>query len=403
MPIGRRKLRSYHQYTWLLAVLLAVWWLVPAWALAQSGEVVITRLGLSRIRGTTLLTVILNRPAQPRITPVTDQRSPQLCIDFPQARVIEVPASQPGDHDLVQQVRISSLNGGRGVRVILDLVPDRPYVYWRLMRDNPAGGVALLVGLRPDPRGSQAVAPGLTLDRPAFSQPAPSQPVPAPLPQRPQPPPPESQSWPVSRPGRQPVSPPLVEIAQAVPASVPLLAFIEEQGWVVEQNHQVTKTGNRSGRQLTLTHSRLPDFLLQIETLSAKAAGGPLICKVTLSTANIDSDEARRYREMRRWSLATIKKHYEDIGDYYDDGLKPLRLILREQTKAVMLRNFDQVRQFLAAAVPQNPQLPDTVLKHLQEKTNKRLEGVQYTENTNPLVILDLVDFYTLRVYYIGS
>ncbi len=52
--------------------------------------------------------------------------------------------------------------------------------------------------------------------------------------------------------------------------------------------------------------------------------------------------------------------------------------------------------------MPQQPQLSDKVQKHVQEKVNKRLEGAQYTESENPLVIMDMVDFYTLRVYFVG-
>lgn len=375
--------------------------LLPEPGRAQNQEVVITRLGLSQVRGTSLLTIILNRAATPRITPVPDSRTPQLLIDFPQARLAEVPQQQPGDYELVQQIRLATLNGGRGVRIILDLVPDRPYVYWRLLRDNPAGGVAFLVGLRPDQRGSQAQIPQAAGERLTSSQqqpPEPSSPPTSPPPSLSR----EGQTWQWSSGAGQPSTPALREIAQAVPQSGPALAFLEQQGWKVEEQNQLHRTGNRPGRRLILTNSRYPDLEVQVETLAAQAAGGPTICRLALTTASHDSDEARKYRDMRRWNLATIKKHYEDIGDYYDDGLKPLRLILREQTKAVLLRHFEVVRQFLTAAVPQNPQLPDTVLKHLQEKVNKRLEGVQYTENTDPLVIFDLVDFYTLRLYFVG-
>lgn len=365
---------------------------------AQGGEVIITRLGLSQVRGTTLLTVILNRPVQPRITPVPDRRTPQLLIDFPQARTVEVPESQPGDHELVKQVRLSSAPGSGGVRLILDLVPDRPYVYWRLQRENPAGGVAFLVGLRPDQRGHQGVAPGLTFERPTTGWE--QTPASGPLPSAP---PRSDQIRQAPAALSRPNSPILAEIAQAVPQSGPALAHLEQQGWVVAQENSSIRTGNRPARRLVLTHSSYPDLMVQVETLAAQAAGGPTICRLALSTAGYDSSEAKKYREMRSWNLATIKKHYEDIGDYYDDGLKPLRLILREQTKAVMLRHFDVIRQFLEASVPGRPQLGEQVLKHLQEKANKRLEGVQYTENTDPLVILDLVDFYTLRLYFVGS
>jgi hypothetical protein len=75
---------------------------------------------------------------------------------------------------------------------------------------------------------------------------------------------------------------------------------------------------------------------------------------------------------------------------------------LRERSKAIVLRDYEFFQQFLAAAVPQKPELADNIKKHVQEKANKRLEGAQYTESENPLVIFDMVDFYTLRVYFIG-
>ena len=100
--------------------------------------------------------------------------------------------------------------------------------------------------------------------------------------------------------------------------------------------------------------------------------------------------------------MAKIKSHYEDIGDYYDDGLKPLRIRLRERSKAIVLRDYEFFKKFLEVAVPQKPDLPEKIKKHAEEKANKRLEGAHYTESENPLVIMDMVDFYTLKVYYIG-
>ena len=54
-----------------------------------------------------------------------------------------------------------------------------------------------------------------------------------------------------------------------------------------------------------------------------------------------------------------IKQDYEDIGDFFDDALKPLRVKLREETKALVLSHAAVFQNFLKRACPQNPQVAD--------------------------------------------
>jgi hypothetical protein len=189
------------------------------------------------------------------------------------------------------------------------------------------------------------------------------------------------------------------EIARLMPAAGPVLGFLEQQGWSVQKD----SSGRSGGSQKNLlASSRYPNLSIKAEHIPTRMSGSPGINIITLSTDKMADSDADKYRQMVKWDMATIKKHYEDIGDYYDDGLKPLRIRLRERSKGMVLRDYEFYQKFLEAAVPQKPELPEKIKKHLQDRVNKRLEGAQYTESENPLVIMDMVDFYTLRVYYIG-
>ncbi len=378
----------------------------PGWG--QENDLIITRLGLSQVRGTSLLTIMLNRSAQPKVYPVSDRRSPQLLIDFPQARTLDLPPNQPGDHHLVQQVRLVALPGGQGVRIIMDISPGQPYVYWRLSRAGTSGGYMYLVGLKPDLQ-SGGSPPGLALEKRSYAGSPP--PPAADASRRPAASALSSENRTLAAGGatstatseyQQPSSNSMLEIAQLLPQAGPVLALLEQKGWQVQEN-TTARGGAKESRKFALSSTQYPDLSVIIEYIPGHPEVSPDIGVLALSTNNYTSSEAQKYKEMKRWDMPTIKKHFEDIGDYYDDGLKPLRLILREQTKATVLRNYEFYRQYLQTAVPQQSNLPETILKHTQEKVNKRLEGVQYTESENPLVIYDQVDFYTIRIYYVGK
>jgi hypothetical protein len=396
----------------LLVGILAGWifW-QPQLAYGQKNNgLVITQVGLSQVQGTTYLTMILSRADQPKIQPVADRQAPQLFIDFPKARLSNVPITQAGDRQLVKQVRTVALPGGDGVRIILDLMPGRPYSFWRSSRNMAKGGYQYMVGIMPDSQGSAGYTPGLTVDRRAASvapetaeAPAPSRTYASERESTPS----SSEEGESSRTygagseyGR-PTSGELGEIARLMPTAGPALGFLEQKGWRVQKD-SAGRSGSPGSQKFLLASSQSPNLSITAEHIPTRATGSPGINVIALSTDKLADSDADKYRQMMRWDMAAIKSHYEDIGDYYDDGLKPLRIRLRERSKAIVLRDYEFIKQFLEAAVPQKPELPAKIMKHAQDKVNKRLEGAQYTESDNPLVIMDMVDFYTLKVYFIG-
>lgn len=407
-------MKPQRQYRWVvLALALSCLALVPWPALAQSDHLIISRLGLSQAQGTTFLTMILSRPAQPAIQPVVDPQTPQLIIDFPQARVFDVPLVQAGDEQLVKQVRTMAIPGGDGVRIVAELVPGRPYTFWRSSRTAPRGGYQFVLGIRPDaaagpapqpPSETARVAPPRTAAPALAPSPPPArtyEPEPTPSPR----PSPEPQVAERSRTAeydyRRPTAGTMAEIANLMPTAGPVLEFLERQGWTAQRDSAGRK-GSPGSQRFILSNGSHPELSIAAEHVPTKAGSNPGINIIAVYTDKLADPDADKYRQMVRWDLATIKKHFEDIGDYYDDDLKPLRIRLRERTKAVFLREFDFLQQFLAAAVPQKPELAAQIKKHLDEKVNKRLEGAQYTESASPLVIFDMTDFYTLRVYFLG-
>jgi hypothetical protein len=104
----------------------------------------VRRLGLSRVGENTLLTLVLDRNADAKISTRMVSGKPQLVVDLPQARAGRLPSRLEGDEILVDQVLTENVPPGGGVRIVLDLYPDQPYVYWRQTRpgaDHPHGGV----------------------------------------------------------------------------------------------------------------------------------------------------------------------------------------------------------------------------------------------------------------------
>lgn len=368
------------------------WW--PQTTRAQSNNLVISSLGLSQAQGTTFLTMILSRPEQPKIQAVADPQDPQLLIDFPKARVFEVPLVQVGDGQLVKQVRTMAIPGQDGVRIVLELVPGRPYTFWRASRTTPRGSFQFVIGLRPD---AAVPAPA----EPRVASPAPVGPATPETPASGAPRPSETRQ--AGRTGsadyRQPTAGTMVEIFNLMPAAGPVLEFLERQGWTAQRDSG-GRQGSPGSQRFVMANPSQPDLSVVAEHIPTRASQTPAINIIAVSTDKLTDPEANKYRQMVRWDLATIKKHFEDIGDYYDDGLKPLRIRLRERSKAVFLREFDFLQQFLEVAVPQKPGLASQIKKHVDDKPNKRLEGAQYTESEYPLVILDMVDFYTIRVYF---
>jgi hypothetical protein len=193
------------------------------------------------------------------------------------------------------------------------------------------------------------------------------------------------------------------ELRRLMPKAAPLLQGLETEGWVVSESNRYDRPGKRFSRDFILNNSKYPELVVKIASLPANVPNTPNISIIMLSTEKVTGETATKYQGLRRWSFAKIKEKYEDIGDFFDDALKPLRVKLREQTKSVALKDAAVFQNFLKLASPGNPQVADQVMKHVQAKVNPRFEGVQLTVSENPLIILNLVDFLYVKVYYLDS
>jgi hypothetical protein len=364
---------------------------VPRHLGAVNGLVEVRRVGLSRVGENTLLTVVLDRMVEPRVTPRTEAGKPQLAVEFPQARAGRLPTRLAGDDLLVEQITTESSPGG-GVRIILDLFPDAPYKFWKKAQRGAGGQVFYVVGLQPD-----TTAPQVERSRPE-PPPAPEvvrerEPEPAPAP--------EDYGYKEERGVVGTGS--FAEVRKLLPSAGSLFQGLEADGWGVAESHQYDRPGQRFSRDFLLTNRQYPELVVKIAYLPANAPNTPNIGFVTLSTENLKGDSAAKYQELRRWSFARIKQNYEDIGDFFDDALKPLRIKLREETKSLTLRDARVFQNFLQRAVPRNPRVAEQVMSHVREKVNPRFEGVQYTVSEDPLVILSLVDFLYVKVYFLEN
>ncbi len=371
-----------------------------------AGAVEVRRLGLSKVGENTLLTVVLDRPAEPRVTTAKTQGKPQLVVEFPQARAGQLPTRLEGDDLLVQQVQTQRAAPGGGVRIILDLYPDQPFAFWRQSRPGAGGQTLFILGLKPD-----TSARSLAQMRP----PLPSEPAPA-VPESP-PGPGLEPEWDSTQPPAEPIpeesrpAPPagnvvpgsFSELQRLMPKAGTLLQSLERDGWTVGESHTYDRPGQRFSRDFVLSNRKYPELAVKIAYLPASGPGTPNIGIVSLCTDNIGGETAAKYQNLRQWSFNRIKKDFEDIGDFFEDALKPLRVKLREETKALTLKDAAVFQNFLKAACPGNPQVADKVMSHVREKVNPRFEGVQYTVSENPLIILNQVDFLYVKVYFLDS
>jgi len=375
---------------WFCLVFLICWLPLAGWGASQ---VEVRRLGLSKVGETTLLTIILDRPAESRIFAVQTPGKPQLVVEFPQARMGRLPTRLEGDDLIVEQVQTQATVGG--VRIILDLYPDQVYSYWHRSQAGVGGQTLYLLGLKPE-----ISAPG----RAQLPPPAPSQPESPPVTTR-------EPEWKTPPPSDYQQAP---SIGNVVPGSfgelksLPLragglLQSLENDGWTVSESHTYDRPGQRFSRDFVLANPKYPELAVKILYLPAAAPGTPNIGIIDLTTDNLQDETASKYQELRHWDFARIKKHYEDIGDFFEDALKPLRVKLREETRALALRDAVVFQNFLKAASSGNPQVADQVMAHVREKVNPRFEGVQYTISENPLIILNQVDFLYVKVFYLGS
>jgi hypothetical protein len=369
-----------------------------------AGYVEVRRLGLSRVGENTLLTVILDRAAQPRITSTQISGKPQMVVEFAPARAGNLPTRIEGDDLLVQQVLTQTSPGG-GVRITLDLFPEQPYVFWRQTRPGVGGQTLFILGLRADTSGrgqAQMLAPSPAEPEPSTAAPPPtagsgpewesSPPPPEPAPEASRQPPLAGNAIPGS----------FAELRRLIPKAGLLLQGLERDGWSVSKSHTYDRPGQRYSRDFTLSNRKYPELVVKIAYLPANVAGTPNIGIISLSTDQLGGPEAEKYQSLRQWSFSRIKKDYEDIGDFFEDALKPLRVKLRDQTKALALKDAAVFQNFVRAACG-NPQVVDKLMRHVREKVNPRFEGVQYTISENPLIILNQVDFLYVKVYFLDS
>lgn len=402
---------------------LRPWWLVlfglvltvlgtPWGGTSLAAGLEVRRVGLSRVGENTMLTVVLDREAEPRISTRMEEGRPQLVVDFPQAQAGYLPTRLEGDDQLVEQVITETSAARPGVRIILQLFPGQPYTYWRLVRPGAAKQKLFILGLKPD---LKAAAPDRTRipeppertytpEPPSRTYtPEPSVPPPVAQERQPEPLPPGSEDY-TPRPERGTVGGgSFADLRRLIPKADPLFQQLEKDGWTVGEAHTYDRPGQRFSRDFILRNGRHPELSIKIANLPANTPNTPSINFITLTTDNVGGETAAKYKEMRRWSFSHIKRKFEDIGDFFDDALKPLRVKLREQTKALALSRAAVFQGFLQRACPQNPQVAEKAMNHIREKVSPRFEGVQYTLSENPLVILNMVDFLYVRVYFLES
>jgi len=372
-----------------------------AWGAGDAVEV--RRLGLSKVAENTLLTVVLDRVATPRVSSRTVSGKPQLVVDFPGARAGRLPGHLEGDELLVQQVLTETASPGGGVRIILDLFPDQPFTYWKQNRPGTGGQTLFILGLKTDPKASPVQARVVPSSRP--------EPAPAASPRGefrepetlPEPAAPGEDEGGYHEPKSNVTPGSFPELRRLMPKAAQLLQALEADGWVVSESNRYDRPGRRLSRDFILTNRKYPELVVKIAYLPANVPNTPNIAFIMLSTENFTSATATQYRELRQWSFAKIRQKYEDIGDFFDEALKPLRVKLREETKSVALRDAAVFQNFLKLAAPNNPQVVDQVMNHVRAKVAPRFEGVQFTVSENPLTILNLVDFLYLKVYYLDT
>ncbi len=384
-----KKIRGAGTLLLCLGLLLAP---AAAWG-RNTATVEVRRVGLSRVGENTMLTVVLNRAAEPRISNRSEGGKPLLVVEFPQAQAGRLPTRLAGDDLLVEQVRTESSPGG-GVRIILEFFPEQPYNFWRQSRVGAAGQTMFILGLTPDATASRA-----------RQLPAPEPPgTPETLSERePEPPPPAPEDYGFKEERGTAASGNFAELRRLIPKAGPLLQGLEKDGWAVTESRTYDRPGQRFSRDFVLTHRQYPELAVKIVNLPANTPMVPTINIITLTTDNLRGEVAGKYRSLRQWSFAKIRKDYEDIGDFFDDALKPLRVKLRQQTRDLALRHAGVFQTFLQRACPQNPRASQLVMDHIKEKVNSRFEGVQYTISENPLLILNMVDFLYVKVFFLET
>ena len=188
-----------------------------------------------------------------------------------------------------------------------------------------------------------------------------------------------------------------------VPQARGLWDFLRRDGWTVAKAQSFESPGKKTGRSFNLSNSRYPDMYVRVAHLLSAGPGVPNINIVDLTMDNLSGYAADKYRKLQNWKFSQIKSKYEDIGDFFEDALKPLRVDIRRDCQMLAHRRAQFITEYVNQAVPQKPGLGGQVMTLINKKISPRFEGVQYTLSDNPLTILNLVDFTYIRVYYLGK
>ncbi len=129
-------------------------WGFPSPTIAAPPSVEVRNLGISRVGERTMVTVILNQAANPRVTTYTGANRSQVVIEFPQAQAAKLPATLAGDESLVKSIKTEV--SATGVKIIVAMFPDRPYRMSREILPLSKGLAMFRLGLRFDPNAVQA-------------------------------------------------------------------------------------------------------------------------------------------------------------------------------------------------------------------------------------------------------
>ncbi len=142
--------------------------------------------------------------------------------------------------------------------------------------------------------------------------------------------------------------------------------------------------GKQLSRTFNLTSSRYPQMRVNVANVPASGPGAPNINIVDLTMDRVEGKATDDYQNLRHWTTPQIRAKYEDIGDFFEDALKPLRVQIRQKCQGLALQHAQFITAYLAQAVPQNPQLGDTAMNLIRKKVSPRFEGVQYTMSEIP-------------------
>lgn len=120
-----------------------------------------SNLGLSKVGQDTLITLLLESPANPRIIPRSTAGKSQLLLEIPQGKTGRLPARIEGDGRLVREILTEPVHPGGGVRIILNLLPNTHFTYWKISRPVLSGKTIFVLGLKPEahPLADQASGP----------------------------------------------------------------------------------------------------------------------------------------------------------------------------------------------------------------------------------------------------